>query len=138
MLHGLKVYLCLVPLFFLIDYLWLGRIMSSFYLRELGSMARISHDNFDPVIWAAVIVYLLIPLGIVIFVLPGIADQGYILPSLGKGALYGLILYGVYDMTNHSLLQNWSLKMSIVDMAWGGFINGVGTLAGKYLDILFK
>jgi uncharacterized membrane protein len=138
MLHALKIYLCLIPIFFLIDYLWLGKIMSRFYLQELGTMARKSGDNFAPVIWAAVIVYLLIPLGIVLFVVPTIADSNFVLPALFKGFIYGIVLYGVYDMTNHSLLQNWSLKMSAVDMAWGGFINSVATLAGKYLDTLFK
>jgi uncharacterized membrane protein len=138
MLHGLKIYLCLVPIFFLIDYLWLGKIMSRFYLKELGPMARISNDNFDPVIWAAVIVYLLIPLGIVVFVLPGISDQCFVLPSLRRGMIFGFVLYGVYNMTNHSLLQSWPIKMSIVDIAWGGFINSVGTLIGKYLDVFFK
>lgn len=136
--HGLKIYLCLVPLFTLIDYLWLGKIMSRFYLKELGSMARISNNTFDPVIWAAVVVYLLIPLGIVLFVLPGIADQGFVLPALFKGMIYGIVLYGVYDMTNHSLLQNWSIKISLVDVVWGGFINGVASVVGKYLDVLFK
>jgi hypothetical protein len=26
----------------------------------------------------------------------------------------------------------------MVDMAWGGFINSIATLIGKYLDVLFK
>lgn len=112
--------------------------MSRFYLKELSTMARVSNNNFDPIIWAAIIVYLLIPLGIVLFVLPSIADQDFIFPALFKGMLYGFILYGVYDMTNHSLLQNWSIKISIVDIAWGGFINGTATIAGKYFDVLFK
>lgn len=138
MMHELKVYLCLIPIFFIIDYLWLGKIMSRFYLNELGPMARVLNNNFAPVIWAAILVYLLIPLGIVLFVLPGIPDQNFFFPALIKGMLYGLILYGVYDMTNHSLLQNWSIKMSMVDMAWGAFINSVATVAGKYLDVFLK
>ena len=68
-MHELKVYFCLVPIIFLIDYLWLGNIMSNFYLKELGSMAREKNGAFAPVIWAAVLVYALIPLGIVLFVL---------------------------------------------------------------------
>jgi len=138
MIHDLKVYLCLIPIFFIIDYLWLGKIMSRFYLTELGPMARVLNNNFAPVIWAAIIVYLLIPLGIVLFVLPSIPDQNFVFPALVKGMLYGLILYGVYDMTNHSLLQNWSIKMSMVDMAWGAFINSIATLAGKHLDVFLK
>ncbi|MDR9500331.1 MAG: DUF2177 family protein [Desulfurivibrionaceae bacterium] len=138
MIHDLKVYLCLIPIFFIIDYIWLGKIMSGFYLKELGSMARVSKSNFDPVIWAAIVVYLLIPLGIVLFVLPGLPDQNFMVPALIKGMLYGLVLYGVYDMTNHSLLQSWSIKMSLVDMAWGAFINSVATLAGKHFDVLLR
>ena len=138
MIHDLKVYLCLIPIFFLIDYIWLGKIMSGFYLKELGTMARVTNNNFDPVIWAAVVVYLLIPLGIVVFVLPGLPDQNFIIPALLKGMLYGLVLYGVYDMTNHSLLQHWPMKMSMVDMAWGAFINSVATLIGKNIDVFLK
>ena len=138
MIHDLKVYLCLIPIFFLIDYIWLGKIMSGFYLKELGPLARVSNNNFDPVIWAAIVVYLLIPLGIVVFVLPGLPDQNFIIPALLKGMLYGLVLYGVYDMTNHSLLKHWPMKMSMVDMAWGAFINSVATLIGKHLDVLLK
>lgn len=133
-MHELKVYLCLVPIIFVIDYLWLGNIMSNFYLKELGSMAREKNGAFAPVIWAAVLVYALIPLGIVIFVLPGLPVENFFLPTLGKGFLFGIVLYGVYDMTNYSLVNNWSLKLSAVDIVWGGSLNAMGSLAGKYLD----
>ena len=133
-MHELKVYLCLVPIFFLIDYLWLGNLMSRFYLNELGPMAREKDGAFAPVIWAAVLVYVLIPLGIVLFVLPGLPAENFIFAALGKGFLFGIVLYGVYDMTNYSLLNNWSPKLAAVDIAWGGFINAVASLIGKYID----
>ncbi len=133
-MHELKVYLCLVPLIFVIDYLWLGNIMSNFYLKELGSMAREKNGAFAPVIWAAVLVYALIPLGIVLFVLPGLPIENFFLPTLGKGFLFGIVLYGVYDMTNYSLVNNWSLKLAAVDIVWGGSLNAMGSLAGKYIS----
>lgn len=133
-MHELKVFLILFPIFFLIDYLWLGRIASRFYLAELGAMAREKNGAFSPIIWAVVLVYVFIPLGIVLFVLPGLPAENFILPTLGKGFLFGLVLYVVYDMTNYSLVNNWSLKLSVVDIAWGGFINSVASLIGKYID----
>ena len=133
-LHTLKVYLTLIPVFFLIDYLWLGKIMSRFYLDQLGPLARVADNAMKPVLWAAVIVYLLIPLGIVLFVLPTVNPQCEITSVLWRGFLYGIIMYGVYDMTNHSLLENWPLKMAWVDIGWGGFINGVASLIAFYLD----
>jgi uncharacterized membrane protein len=129
----LKTYLLLLPILFLIDYLWLGRLMGPFYLRELGPLARTDGNAFVPVIWAAVVVYLLIPLGIVVFVLPLLPAQGFVLPALGYGLLYGLVLYGVFDMTNYSLLVNYSLKMAVVDICWGGFLNSVATLCAAVI-----
>lgn len=136
-MHVLKVFLALVPIFFLIDYLWLGNIMSRFYLAELGEMAREKNGAFAPVVWAAAIVYVLIPLGIVLFVLPGLPAENFILPALAKGFLFGIVLYGVYDMTNYSLLNSWSLKLTAVDILWGGFVNSVASLIGKFLDNWF-
>ena len=75
-----------------------------------------------------------IPLGIVLFVLPGLPPDNFVIPALGKGLLFGLVMYGIYDMTNYSLVKNWSLKLSAVDIAWGGFLNAVGSLLGKYID----
>ena len=133
-LHTIKVYLSLIPIFFLIDYLWLGKIMSRFYLNELGPLARVANGSMKPVIWAAIAVYLLIPLGIVLFVLPTVNPQCAITSALWRGFVYGIVLYGVYDMTNYSLLESWSLKMAWVDIVWGGVLNAVASLSGWYLD----
>jgi uncharacterized membrane protein len=129
----LKTYLLLLPILFLIDYIWLGKLMGPFYVRELGPLARSAGNGFAPVVWAAVLVYLLIPLGIVIFVLPMLPAEGFVLPALGYGLLYGLILYGVFDMTNYSLLANYSLKMAVVDICWGGFLNSTATLCAAVI-----
>lgn len=129
----LKTYLLLLPILFLIDYLWLGKLMGPFYLRELGPLARTDGSAFVPVVWAAVAVYLLIPLGICVFVLPLVPGQDFVLPALGYGVLYGLVLYGVFDMTNYALINGYSLKMALVDICWGGFLNSVATLAAATL-----
>ena len=36
--------------------------------------------------------------------------------------LFGLIIYGVYDMTNMALFKKWSLILSILDIFWGGIL----------------
>lgn len=133
-LHTVKVYLSLIPIVFLIDYIWLGKIMSRFYLNELGTMARVADGAMKPVIWAAVVVYLLIPLGIVLYVLPTVNAQCAVTSVIWRGFLFGIIMYGVFDMTNHSLLEHWPLKMVWVDIGWGGFINGLASLIALYLD----
>lgn len=137
MLHALKVYGAVLPVFLAIDFLWLGIIMSKFYKDELGALARISNGALTPVLWAAGIVYVLIPLGIVLFALPRVSSENMVSSALFWGFLYGIVLYGVYDMTNYSLVGKWSLRMSIVDILWGGTINAVVTCAAAFFDRWF-
>lgn len=138
MLHTLKVYGAILPVFLALDFLWLGILMSRFYKNELGVLARISNGALTPVLWAAGIVYVLIPLGIVLFALPRVSQEHLITTSIFWGFMYGLVLYGVYDMTNYSLVSNWSLRMSIVDILWGGTINGTMTCVAALFDRWFS
>ncbi len=73
-------------------------------------------------LWPAVVVYVLLALGTILFVFPKIT-------SLGTAALYGaflgLIVYGVYDMTNLAIITGWPLKFALVDMAWGTVSGGL-------------
>lgn len=113
----------LIPL---IDYVWLARIMKGFYLGELGSMARLRDGSLEPRLIPAFLVYVFLSLGIQFFALPlarGEMGLGFL-----WGALLGLIVYGVYDMTNLATLENWSWRLALVDMAWGTFLCGVVTV----------
>lgn len=125
---NLKIFLFLAPIFTLIDLLWLGKIMVGFYKAELGALTRRTGEVLTPVWWAAGLVYLLIPLGIVLFVLPRVPDDASAAGAFGWGLAYGLILYGVYDFTNYSLLDKYPLRMALVDILWGGFICGLATV----------
>ena len=69
-----------------------------------------------PHIGAAVVVYLLIPLGIVLFALPRVSPEHLVSSALLWGFLFGIVLYGVYDMTNYSVLAKWPIKLVVVDI----------------------
>lgn len=111
-----------IPFAILLDYLWLGLLMKRFYLSELGPYVRRRGDSIVPVYWAAALVYLLIPLGVVLFALPRVDPGSPLLSSLGWGAIYGLVLYGVYDLTNMATLERWPVRMVWVDIGWGCFL----------------
>ena len=34
----------------------------------------------------------------------------------------GLVIYGIYELTNYTTFENWSLNMVIIDSVWGGII----------------
>uniref|UniRef100_A0A7V4G7M0 DUF2177 family protein n=1 Tax=Desulfobacca acetoxidans TaxID=60893 RepID=A0A7V4G7M0_9BACT len=132
--HSLKLYILVALVFLAIDLTWLGVLMAKFYKAELGPLARRSGEAMAPIWWAAFLVYLLIPLGIVLFVLPRIAPDSPALAVLGWGFVYGVILYGVYDLTNYSLIDRWPWRLTLVDLAWGGFICAVTSYVAVILD----
>jgi uncharacterized membrane protein len=134
MWHFIKIYALILPIFLLIDLTWLGKIMVRFYKSELGPLARLEGDALAPVLWAAAVVYLLIPLGIVLFALPRVDAHNMVASSLFWGFVYGVTLYGVYDLTNYSLLDNYPLRMAFADIAWGGALCAVVTCAAAVID----
>ena len=138
MWHSVKVFLFLPPLLLALDYIWLGIFASNLYKRELGAFLRMSGNALQPIIWAAVVVYLAIPLGIVLFVLPRISVDNLTRSALLWGALYGIVVYTVYDMTNYSLVRDWPLRVALIDICWGGLLNAIGALAAAWLDRWLK
>jgi len=92
MLHTVKIYLFCLPFTLMLDYLWLARLMQGFYIKELGPYARVRGTTIMPVYWAAAIVYLLLPLGIVLFALPRVDPSNLAVSSLLWGGLFGLVV----------------------------------------------
>lgn len=113
-----------------IDFVWLGVVMKSFYLRELGSLARIGpNGSLTPNIFAAILVYISLGAAFAFFITPYATSYG---KAAATGALLGLLTYAVYDFTNLTILNGYSVKMAIVDIIWGTIL---GAIAGL---IIFK
>lgn len=123
-MQALKVFAIILPVFSILDLLWLGIIMKGFYSEQLGELARRQGSTLAPRWSAAILVYLLIPAGLVVFVRPLLGVNTTVWQAAGWGALYGLILYGVYDLTNLAVLERWTLRMTMADMAWGAVLCG--------------
>ena len=138
MLHLIKIYVITAAAYVLIDFIWLGVIMSGFYKSQLGLLARRVGESLAPIWWAAIIVYLIVPIGIIIFVLPKVAGTGSIWPVILWGFLFGVITYGVYDLTNYAILKDWPVKFMVVDILWGGvvcaIISYIAAFANKLLS----
>ena len=127
MRRDLKTFLFLPPFMFLLDYLWLGLLASGIYKEDLGGFLRLSGGDLEPVVWAAIVVYIAIPLGIVLLALPRVSSDKPIRSGLLWGMVFGLVVYTIYEMTNYSLIEGWPLRLVFVDIAWGGFLNAMTT-----------
>lgn len=123
----LKIYLITIPIFFIVDMIWLGLIAKGLYKKHLGFIMR------PQVNWtAAIIFYCLFIVGIIIFaVQPGL-QAGSWLKALIYGTLFGFFTYATYDLTNLATLKDWPLLVTVIDIVWGSVLCGV-VAAASYL-----
>lgn len=125
----LSAYAATALVMVLIDMVWLGAIAKPLYQQGIGHLMAES-----PKLWAAVLFYLLYPVGVVVFsVLPNVLNQAVSSGwrgSLLAGALFGFIAYATYDLTNLATLKDWPLSLALIDMAWGSVVSGVSAAVG--------
>lgn len=53
--------------------------------------------------------------------------------TLVTGALFGFFAYATYDLTNLATLENWSVAVSLMDMAWGTVASLCAAAGGKWM-----
>jgi uncharacterized membrane protein len=127
----IKFYVIAFVVFFLIDMLWLGVIAKSLYQKEIGHLMA-SQFRVIP----ALLFYLIYIGGLVFFTIYPSVDSGSIKIAIMYGALFGLVSYATYDLTNLATLKGWPVKIVIFDLLWGTFISattaGISLWIGSY------
>lgn len=110
----LKLYCIALPIFFGLDMLWLGVAAKNFYTKQIGFLMT------PKVNWVAgILFYFLFLAGLVVFVIAPAVEKGSWVRALLLGALFGLITYATYDLTNLATLKDWPLALTVVDLIWG-------------------
>ena len=113
----IKLYVIALPVFFAIDMIWLGLVAKGFYAKQIGSLLK------PDVNWtAAILFYLLFIIGLVVFVITPAVEKNSWTHALLFGALFGLVCYATYDLTNLAVAKDWPLLVTIVDLAWGAVL----------------
>lgn len=109
-----KLYTIALPVFFAIDMLWIGLVAKSFYARQIGALLK---PNVN---WVAAILFYLLFIGalVVFVILPAVEKHSWV-HALLFGALFGLVCYATYDLTNLAVAKDWPLLVTIVDLLWG-------------------
>ena len=119
-------------IFLIIDVLWLSITVKSLYRPALGDLLK---DK--PVMWAAVLFYIIYMVGLALIILkPALANDS-ILQALWTGVVFGVVAYGTYNLTNMATVKNWSASIVWIDMLWGGFLTGFSSAVGIYLTKFF-
>jgi uncharacterized membrane protein len=114
--HTLKLAAVGAIAFMVLDSFWLGLVMKNFYRDQLAPIVRLGDGGIAPNWPAAFVVYALLGTGIALFVIPRASTASL---AAAYGALFGLVVYGVYDFTNYSTLRQWPFVLTLADVGWG-------------------
>ena len=130
LLQYITLYVLTVPVFFLIDMVWLGFVAKDFYQSKLGYL-------LGPVNWpAGLTFYFIYIVGILIFAIVPALTGGSFMKAIVMGALFGFFAYATYDLTNYATVKDWPLSVVLVDIAWGivltGSVSSLSYLIGKH------
>ena len=110
----IKLFIIALPVFFVIDMVWLVLVAKKFYQEQIGFLMKPDINWF-----AAIIFYLLFIAGLIVFVISPAVEKHSWVHALLFGALFGLITYATYDLTNLATLKDWPLIVTVVDLIWG-------------------
>lgn len=115
------------------DAIWLFS-MGANYKTWLGHLFA-PKVNFIPVIFF----YLIYALGVTFFVTAPAYKSGVSLWVVFlTGALFGLVAYATYDLTNQATLRAWPTMVTLIDMAWGALLTGLTSVIVVSLISYFK
>lgn len=116
----IKLFGLALPVFLIIDFIWLSQIAKNFYSRHLGFLMKQKPD-----LLSAGIFYLIFVSGIVYFVLLPSFENGSLVKIFLSGAFFGLVAYATYDLTNLATVKDWPIIVTLVDLIWGAFLSSV-------------
>ncbi|SEK58255.1 Uncharacterized membrane protein [Roseateles sp. YR242] len=123
-------YVLIALVFLAMDAVWLGSLSASLYQPAIGHLMAPSVD------WAAAVAFYLLYVGGLLFfaVAPALSrPQAQAAFALGRGAVFGLLAYATYDLTNQATLRDWPWHVTLLDLAWGTIASGVACGIGTAL-----
>jgi uncharacterized membrane protein len=117
-----------------IDLVWLSLTMKPFYQKYIGHLLAEA-----PSILPAVIFYLIFIFGLTFLIInPALTGNFSYLKLFLYGALFGLVAYATYDLTNQATMKNWPVIVTIVDLIWGSLLTGTVAVIAKFVTKFFS
>ena len=85
-----------------------------------GQIQLVQQSSVKVNILSAVMCYIFLIFGINYFILEK-------KKSVLDAFLLGLVIYGVYETTNHAIFSKWSILTVVIDTLWGGILFALTT-----------
>ena len=82
----------------ILDYIWLGYTINKFIAKEFGKLVVLRKDGSPEVNkGVGILTWVILAIGIYFFV---VSSYNTLVDVAMMGALFGFVVYGVYDLTN--------------------------------------
>jgi uncharacterized membrane protein len=105
-------------IFTLVDLVWLVKVAPKLYRKYIGHLMS---EKVNMV--GAGLFYLIFIIGLVFFVVgPQVNNP---LQAFLNGAMFGLVTYATYDLTNLATLKAWPVTITVIDLIWGTLVTAV-------------
>jgi uncharacterized membrane protein len=119
----------------ILDTIWLWSVVKDFTIREFWNLIIVEEWKIKINLWVWLLAWFIISSMIVVFVTLQFTNYKDV-------AIYGALLwfmsYAMYDLTNLTFLTNYSLKFTIIDIAWWTFVWMMISLVSFFVLKLFK
>lgn len=126
-INNLLTIISMFLLIIILDYLWLGLILQDFIIEQFGSLVKVENQSIDIKLWIGLITWLIIAVGVFIF---AVNPSSTIVEAVMMGALFGFIVYSVYDLTNLTFLKDYPIKFVFIDIVWGTVLCSILSTTG--------
>lgn len=127
------LYILTFVVFLLIDFIWLKFVATGLYSSKIGHLMATNAKLIPAILFYAIYV-----VGVVVLVvLPGYEAKN-MWKAILFGALFGMISYSTYDLTNLATLKDWPVSITLIDIAWGTLVTTITSLSGYFIATLLK
>lgn len=120
-----RAYAAILAALLSLDFLWLSFVARGAYQAAIGPLL-LPGGRLLP----AIVFYLLYALGVLVFVVQPSADRS-LSRTLGRAALFGLVAYAAYDLTNLATLRSFPAWLAALDLTWGAALTAAAAFAGR-------
>jgi len=112
-------------IFLVLDLIWIYGYMGTQYQ---GMIQRIQKSEMVPNVGSAIVAYILLVVGLWVFVLPSTSSLRNInnqsnqttLTTTLRAFIFGIVVYGLYDFTAGTVLTDFDFRLALIDVMWGG------------------
>lgn len=132
-MHPILLYLYILVLFVVFDAAWFYFYSyNKVYKPQLDSINNNSNFRIRKI--SAIVTYVILSLGLFLFLYycKRNSKERLIIKNFILGLFFGLVVYGVYNGTNYSTIEKYTLKTAITDTIWGSVVCGLISMFASF------